>query len=137
GSVGQVIWAIGWSMVAMSGLVYLPLAAIATFGISLIAFHNAFDSVPPDRLGNWAWVWMFLHAGGGLTPIPGVPVHVAYPLIPWVGVMAAGYAFGAMVQLPKAERRTQILSLGIMLTLVFFVLRASNLYGNPGGWSPQ
>ncbi|MGE0379098.1 MAG: DUF1624 domain-containing protein [Planctomycetaceae bacterium] len=136
-SLGQVIWTIGWSMVGLSLLVFLPVAAIATFGVLLIAFHNLFDPVAADSFGAWAWVWRFLHDGGGVTPLSGMPVHVAYPLIPWVGVMAAGYAFGALLQLPREVRRAQTLSLGIMLTLTFVALRWTNVYGDPGPWASQ
>jgi len=137
-SVGQVIWTIGWSMVVMSGLVFLPVSAITTFGVLLIAFHNLFDPVSADSLGeHWAWVWRFLHDGGMVTPLPGVPVHVAYPLIPWVGVMAAGYGFGALLQLPQRERRAETLGLGVMLTLTFVALRATNVYGDPAAWASQ
>ncbi len=136
GSVGQVIWTIGWSMVVMSGLVFLPISAITTIGILLIAFHNVFDPVSADSFGeNWAWLWRFLHAGGGITPFSGVPIHVAYPLIPWVGVMAAGYGFGPMLKLPREKRRVETLALGIVLTLTFFGLRATNMYGDPEQWS--
>lgn len=136
-SLGQVIWTIGWSMVVLSPLVFLPVAAIATFGVLLIALHNAFDPLAAERFGDWAWLWRFLHDGGGVTPLPGLYVHVAYPLIPWVGVMAAGYAFGALLQLPREERRRQTLSLGMMLTLTFVALRWTNVYGDPGAWAAQ
>lgn len=136
-SVGQVIWTIGWSMVVMSGLVFLPISAITTFGVLLIAFHNLFDPVTAASFGEWAWVWRFLHDGGLVTPLPGVPVHVAYPLIPWVGVMAAGYGFGALLQLPHRQRRAETLALGVILTLTFIGLRLTNVYGDPSPWASQ
>ncbi|MBX3438636.1 MAG: DUF1624 domain-containing protein [Planctomycetaceae bacterium] len=136
-SLAQVIWTIGWSMVVMAALVFLPIAAIAAFGVLLIAFHNLFDPVAADSFGAWAWLWRFLHDGGGITPLPGMYIHVAYPLIPWVGVMAAGYAFGALMQLPQEVRRVQTFSLGVMLTLTFLVLRWTNVYGDPAAWSVQ
>ncbi len=135
GSVGQVIWTIGWSMVAMSGLVFLPVSAITATGLVLIAFHNSFDAVTADRFGNWAWAWRFLHAGGPITPWSGMTVYVAYPLIPWVGVMATGYGFGALLQQPLRQRRLQTCGLGVILTLTFFGLRATNVYGDPTPWT--
>ena len=51
-----------------------------------------------------------------------------YPLIPWVGVMASGYAMGALLQRP--DRTKLILRIGVALTLAFFALRGINLYGN-------
>ena len=136
-SVGQVIWAIGWSMVVMSVLVVLPMSAITGCGLLLIAFHNLFDPVTADSFGDWAWAWRFLHAGGGVTPLPGLYVHVAYPLIPWVGVMAVGYGFGALLQLPHTQRRAETLALGIILTLTFIGLRYANVYGDTVAWSLQ
>ena len=53
-----VFWALGWSMVALSGLVFLPLPVIAGFGVSLILFHNLFDTVRPESLGARRWLWM-------------------------------------------------------------------------------
>jgi len=49
-------------------------------------------------------------------------------LIPWIGVMAAGFAFGSILLRP--DRRKLILTIGIAATTLFFVLRGFNLYGN-------
>jgi len=46
-TIGQVIWAMGWSMVALAGLIYLPRMVLAAFSLGLIAFHNLFDNVDP------------------------------------------------------------------------------------------
>src|SRR5262249_37689730 len=35
-----VIWMIGWCMVLMAGIIYLPLAATATLGIGIVFLHN-------------------------------------------------------------------------------------------------
>src|SRR4030095_1578428 len=36
-----VIWAIGWSMVALAALIWLPLWAIAAIGLVMITGHNS------------------------------------------------------------------------------------------------
>jgi uncharacterized membrane protein len=64
-------------------------------------------------------------------------LFVIYPLVPWIGVMAAGYAFGAPLLRPAEERRRLLLRLGGGLTVAFLVLRAINLYGDPAPWSVQ
>lgn len=135
GSVGQVIWAIGWSMVVMSGLVFLPFPLIFSVGVVLIAGHNSLDSVTADRWGTWSWLWRFLHDRGPVTPLPEMPIYVAYPLIPWVGVMATGYAFGTLFQLPPRRRKMLTLGIGAFLTASFFVLRFINGYGDPAPWT--
>jgi uncharacterized membrane protein len=140
-----VIWAIGWSMVALSMLIFLPAWLIGLFGLVMIVGHNMFDSVQPYDWGSWGWLWRILHAGGGLKPIG--PIHVGgltlgplnfgvgYPLIPWIGVMAAGYAFGQLFLLERPVRRRWFVIIGLTLTLAFVALRANNDYGDARKWS--
>src|SRR5260221_1495080 len=124
----QVIWALGWSMVAMALIVKLPIRWIAALGVVTIVSHNLLDAIHPASLGSFSGLWMVLHSPGLVSITPGMSFFVGYPLIPWIGVMAAGYAMGAL--LDRNERRKWILGLGVALTLAFFVLRAINLYGN-------
>jgi uncharacterized membrane protein len=130
----QVIWVIGVSMIVLAGLIYLPLRAVAAVGIAMIVGHNLLDGITPQSLGGWGPLWTILHVQ---APIPlggGQVFFVVYPLIPWIGVMAAGYAFGALLLKPEQERRRRLLRLGVGLTLAFLVVRAVNLYGDPAPW---
>jgi uncharacterized membrane protein len=136
-SFGQVIWAIGWSMVVLSVLVFLPVRLTALFGVAMIALHNAFDSIRPAQLGVFGWLWQILHAGGAIDYAPGYRFEAAYPLIPWIGVMAAGYAFGEILRFEPAKRRRVLLQLGLALSAGFVILRALNAYGDPHPWIPQ
>jgi uncharacterized membrane protein len=133
----QVIWAIGWSMVALAALIWLPRRAIAIFGLTLIAFHNAFDRVQPQDLGAFKNFWYVLHVPGGFQIFHGVHFGVGYPLIPWVGVMAIGFAFGDILLREAAARRKWLFISGAALTILFVGIRATNLYGDPQPWSPQ
>ena len=129
----QVIWAIGWSMVVLAALVHLPLRAVAAVGIGTIAMHNMLDGVMNQSL----W-WMMLHrAGFTMLGASGPLLWVQYPLVPWIGVMAAGYAFGALYELDSARRIRIVRRLGLTLVAGFIVLRAINLYGDPSRWSVQ
>jgi uncharacterized membrane protein len=132
-----VLWALGWSMVVLGLLVYLPTTAIAIFGVLLIALHNLTDSVTPQALGALAPLWTVLHRPGFLYMGKSHFVFVAYPLIPWIGVTAAGYALGAVYKLDARERRSLLLRIGLGLIAAFLVLRAINVYGDPAPWSPQ
>jgi uncharacterized membrane protein len=40
-----VLWALGWAMITLSVLVYLPAWAVTAFGVVMIATHNLLDSV--------------------------------------------------------------------------------------------
>jgi uncharacterized membrane protein len=131
----QVIWAIGCAMVALAALIYLPRWAIATFALTMIFGHNLLDGVEPD--GSWRWLWVVTHATGTLRPTPGMEIMAIYPLIPWVAVMAAGYALAPVFLQPEEQRRRTLLMIGGAVTLGFVLLRATNLYGDPAPWTVQ
>ena len=135
--VAQVIFAIGVSMVALSAIVHLPRGAIAAIGLAMIAGHNALDGIKAEQLGAAAPLWNLLHQPGLFDIAPGVKFFVLYPLIPWIGVMAAGYALGPVFTQERAARVQQLFMLGAAVTLGFVVLRAINLYGDPAPWAIQ
>lgn len=131
----QVIWALGWCMVALAGLVFLPTWAVTLFAIVMIAGHNLFDGVRASSFSSLDWLWIVLHTPGSIRPLPDVELRILYPLVPWIGVMAAGYGLGALMVRAPRERRTWLLALGIVLTVGFIILRATNVYGDPHPWS--
>jgi uncharacterized membrane protein len=132
-----VLWALGWSMIVLAALVYLPRPAIVAFGVATVALHNMFDGVRAADLGRFAPLWRVLHEPGQVQFPGGLVLAVMYPLVPWVGVMALGYAFGPWLSLPAAQRRRKVLALGLALIAAFVALRAANVYGDPRPWSPQ
>jgi len=133
----QVIAAIGASMIALSALVYLPRWAIATIGIVMIAGHNMLDGIKAEQFGAAAPVWGLLHQPGYFNLTPGFTLAVLYPLVPWIGVMATGYALGPLFKLKHALRVRGLLALGAAITIGFVLLRATNLYGDPVPWTAQ
>jgi uncharacterized membrane protein len=132
----QVIWAIGASMVALAGLVLLPALAVAGAGLVLVVGHNALDAIPVDELPGPDWLWVVLRAGDRLELGP-LYVHVAYPVLPWLGVMALGYGFGAVWLLDRPRRRRSLVGCGLAFVFLFVVLRAADRYGDPQPWTPQ
>jgi uncharacterized membrane protein len=144
----QVIWTLGVSMIVLAALIHLPLRVVAGIGVAMIVAHNAFDGV---RVASWqgpgspapsttAKLWMVLHQPMEFFPIfgDGSPVvGVIYPLVPWLGVIAVGYACGALYTLEPARRRALLRRTGLGLIAAFAVIRATNLYGDPRPWSPQ
>src|ERR1700693_781244 len=127
-----VLWALGWSMIVLSALVYLPPSVVTAFGVVMIATHNLFDAVESSNP-----LWTILHSPNFILNHPGRIVFVTYVLVPWVGVTAAGYGLGQIYSWPSARRKALLLALGIGLTAVFAVLRGINVYGNPLPWSTQ
>lgn len=134
----QVIWAIGWSMVGLSALVAINRPwLILVAGLLLTCAHNALEFVKPESFGSMAWLWKILHEGGALEPFRGKRFYVAYPVLPWVGVIALGHSFGSIFRKPLAERTRMMMRLGLGLVPLFCLLRASNVYGDPKPWAMQ
>ena len=132
-----VIWVIGWSMIVLAALAFLPTAAVAAIGVTIILGHNA---LAPLLSGgeNPSWLLRFLYAGGGFRlGGDGWQVAILYVALPWIGVIAAGYGFGAIMQKPAAARRRACLTLGTLAIGLFVALRATGLYGDPQQWPPQ
>jgi uncharacterized membrane protein len=138
-----VIWVIGWSMIALVGLSFLSTRAIAAIGLVTIFAHNLLPVVlgPAQQAieaSGFAWLFQLLYFGGGIKlGAAGPTLAILYVLIPWVGVMAAGYAFGALYEMPR-ERRTRLLyRIGGAAVILFFVLRFADVYGDPRPWRSE
>jgi uncharacterized membrane protein len=138
-----VIWVIGWSMILLAGLVRLPVAVVGAVGLAIIAGHNVLDGrfwQLAESMGErqWAGLWKILYFSFFAGPVTlgagGPPLMVLYSLVPWVGVTAAGYAFGGVVIGDAARRRRLCLGIGLSAIALFLVLRAFNLYGDPNPW---
>ena len=134
---GSVLWAIGWSMICLALLVFLPLPWIMAFSLVMISGHNAFDSISQADLGSFGPLWAVLHTGEKIQLTGHLVFNPYYPLIPWLGVMAIGYCFGRLMALNEGERNRMLYGIGIALFLAFIAIRYSNLYGDPRPWLPQ
>ena len=119
------LWALGASMVALSGLVWLPMRVVAGLSVAVIALHNLAD--PVQGVG----LWNVLHRPGAFS-IGGITVFAAYPLIPWFAVMAAGYSFGPMLEGPPRR----LIATGLSISAAFVLVRALNIYADPSPWMP-
>jgi uncharacterized membrane protein len=124
-----VIWVIGWCMVLLAGLIFLPLPALAAFGLAIVLGHNTLDHysqtlVPAIQNSHWSWLWQVLYFGG---PIQlgehGPTLFVLYSIVPWVGVMALGYVFGRVMIIGIQPRRKLCLALGAASIFFFLILR--------------
>jgi uncharacterized membrane protein len=134
----QVIWVLGLSMVVLSALVHLPLKVVFSFGVLLVLFHNLLDNTNVEGNNLHAFGWAVLHKFGFFN-WNGTTVALGYPIIPWAGVMALGYCMGVLYQhsFDAAKRKKILLWTGLGCTLLFFVLRYSNVYGDPFKWEKQ
>lgn len=134
----QVIWVIGFSMLVMAGLVWLPFAAIVGVGVVVVFGHNILDYglFPATDWTRPTPIWMILHSQGFTLDL-GVPALMLYPILPWAGLMPLGYALARLYRLDPAVRQRLLIRLGLGMTGAFILLRAINSYGNPSPWSAQ
>jgi uncharacterized membrane protein len=131
----QVIWAIGASMIALAALARLPANVIAIIGGVMVLGHDALDHVHPFRTGDAHVMWALLHESDFHLALGPLHFGVLYPLVPWMGVMMLGFAFGSRFAGRSIEDRSrETLRLGLAITLLFVLIRASNLYGDPTPW---
>ena len=132
-----VLWALGWSMIVLALLVRWPPVVAGVFGLVLIVGHNALDGVSAATFGAAAPLWNILHQPGVILGGPRYFILVAYPLVPWVGVTAAGYALGQLFDWEAPRRRAFLARLGAAAIAAFVLLRLSNVYGDPQPWAVQ
>lgn len=139
-----VIWVLGVSMIALAALSRLPVGVVGAFGAIVVAGHNLLDGKMAgigERLAGdpLAWLWKFLYVGPLAGPIQyaseGSALWVLYSLVPWVGLMALGYAFGALLVGDAQRRDRACLGLGLGAIALFLILRTFGLYGEPNTWT--
>lgn len=127
----QVIWAIGLSMIALAGLLWLPRAWLAALAVAIVAGHNLLDGVAAGD-GAAGALWRVLHERGWIALGDGLRLRTSYPVLPWIGVIALGYALGPWFAagVPAAVRRRRLWGAGLGALALFVALRAVNAYGD-------
>ena len=131
----QVIWALGVSMIVLSGMIYLPLTAILIIGLALIGGHNLLDA-PPHA--HPSFLTAALHEQNIITLKP-ITIMMGYPVTPWIGIMMVGYVFGQLYvpTFDAGKRRKTLIGLGLSAIALFIIIRFINMYGDPNHWSVQ
>lgn len=130
-----VIWVIGWSMVVLAVLVFLPVKIVGAIGVAIILLHNGLAPVLSGG-ENPSPIMQVLYAGGNFG-LAGLNIVVLYVLLPWAGVMAAGFGFGALLRESPERRRRICITIGFAAIVLFILLRATGIYGDPREWSSE
>lgn len=134
----QVIWAIGFSMLFLSGIIYFSNKIISVIGLVIICFHNLFDTFIYEGQSPYAILWYFLHQQSMIKISEHTSLAFGYPIIPWVGLMALGYVMGSLyTEYQSKERASLLMKFGIYSVLAFIVLRLTNFYGEPNHFAIQ
>ena len=135
----QVIWVIGASMIVLAALVYLPQRIVLVMGLILIFGHNLLDMIQLTQEDNGYAGWALLQQSGSFAITPKNFCNIAYPVIPWLGIMVTGYGIGFLYD-PKSDdtkRRKTLLYAGIIAIFLFILLRSMNVYGDLSHWTIQ
>ena len=133
-----VIWTLGVSMICLAGLIFLPKRAILITGIILVAAHNLLDTVHVPGNSIESFGWGVLHEEEVFT-FGHLTIFTAYPVMPWIGVMALGYCLGSLftADVDAIKRKKILIGLGLGSLIIFIVIRIINIYGDPVPWSHQ
>ncbi|WP_210465428.1 DUF1624 domain-containing protein [Rufibacter roseolus] len=133
----QVIFAIGFGFVVLGLLLRLPSRVLGGIGLAIILLHNLLPPVGPAQsmLGKFAYSILF--RPGFSQPSEHLSLLVAYPVIPWLGMLLLGFGFGEVFKLAEAPRRKLLFLAGAVALAVFAVLRFTQVYGEPNPWAAQ
>jgi len=134
----QVIWAIGASMIVLSGLQWFGRRVCFAGGAAILLGHNLLDAWwPATSLFDQQWpLWVALHSQMAHRAGPFLFIFV-YPLLPWIGVMLLGFGLAGIFELSPDRRNKVLLRTGTVLTVAFVLLRAFDIYGDPNHWQLQ
>ena len=134
----QVIWAIGFGMLFLSGIIYLSNKIICMIGLAIICFHNLFDVFVFEGQSLDSIIWYFLHQQAIIEISDHTSLIFGYPIIPWIGLMAIGYILGSLFTDYQAKERAALLmKYGLYAIGAFLILRLTNFYGEPNPFSLQ
>lgn len=133
---GLVLWSIGGSFVLLSAFVAarVPVWLVGAIGVVIVGGRHPINGPALASAGPFGAALNFL-LNPGLIPLPGgMKALIGYPLLPWFGVVAAGYWLGGAYCLKPRRRRALLAGVGLAAVGLFVALRAANLYGEPRAW---
>jgi len=135
----NILSTIGFSMIALAGLIHFRLRTILIIGLAMVLGHNALDNITFESGTVSDVIWTFLHVRKTFVMSHDYSFQFLYPVIPWIGVMALGYCLGWIYDQDYSveKRRKTILQIGLLSLFIFVVLRFVNIYGDPVPWEHQ
>lgn len=130
-----VLYGLGWSMVLLSGLVFLPPVVSLTVGLAIMLGEAGIAAADLGE-GGLGTLLALATRSRDFEPVTGYHFFVSYPPIPWFGVMAFGYGLAALVYRDPAPRRRLLVGFATGFLILFVVVRSLNLW-DPSPWWAQ
>jgi uncharacterized membrane protein len=136
----EVIATIGAGLVLLSFLSGLPSKFLLALALIILFGHDLLPPPPPMAPNQTPIVLIPLirslfFSPGGFQVTPHLLIVIAYPVLPWLGIMLAGFATGRWFEKPAPQRKKLFLRLGLGMLALFIALRLTNWYGDPTPWS--
>ena len=133
----QVIATIGFGFVILAFLYRLSPKILLGIGLLIIFGHDLLSQVMLP-VNPTARLLLSLFFANGLFPItPNFSLLIAYPVIPWLGILLTGFGAGRIFEMPAEKRKTLLLRGGFAAIGLFLLLRLGNFYGDPAPWTVQ
>ncbi|MEO7140868.1 MAG: heparan-alpha-glucosaminide N-acetyltransferase domain-containing protein [Ferruginibacter sp.] len=126
----EVIATIGFGFVILGLLLPVPSKVLGIIGLLIIFTHNLYPMLPFDK-GSAIGTIISQFFLPGATPFGPRVFVMAYPPIPWLGIMLCGFATGNIFALPVPKRKEIFLWVGVSALVVFAIVRYLNFYGDP------
>lgn len=133
----EVLATIGFGFIILSLLLRLSPKAAGVIGLIIIFCHNLLAFVPFEKGSMLKTVLLPLFVPAAFPITAQTNFFIAYPPIPWLGIMLVGFSFGKLFELPDIKRRDVFLKIGVTALAFFVALRFINIYGDPSLWSSQ
>lgn len=133
----EVIAAIGFGFIILALLLKLSAKTIAIAGLLIIFCHNLVPLIPLEENSAAKTIMNMLFS---LTALPLSPARlfvIAYPPVPWLGIMLVGFASGKLFEWPVERRKQVFFKIGSLALAMFIAIRLLNFYGDPVPWSHQ
>jgi uncharacterized membrane protein len=127
-----VIWMLGACMILLAGLIFLRASVVGLVGVAIIFLQDLFAYVPrlvsESARTGFGRFWEFIYSSGLDGP---EGVTILYVLVPWIGVMAAGYGFGLILEKDEVSRRKMLIMIGATATLLFIGWATVRIFTKP------
>lgn len=133
----QVIAAIGFGFIILSFLLRFSPKTLGVIGLIIVFGHNALSAIPLDNVPILKAIVNFLFSFSFIPITAKTSLIINYPIMPWLGIMLAGFGFGQIFEFDEAKRKSILLKVGFGSLLLFVIIRFTNLYGDTALWSSQ
>lgn len=133
----EVISVIGIGFIVLSFLLKINSRIIGITGLVILFGHNLLQGVSFPNGGVSNVIFSVLFRPNVFTVSPNFTFFVAYPVIPWLGILLTGFGSGQFFELATEKRKRLFEQIGLAALVLFCLVRYINIYGDPSKWAVQ